>query len=114
MSKAPTRPKLERQHGIYLRVGEIASLLRIDVKTARKWIDTGRLQGHRVPGNVNTQRERRVQYEVLRKFLLHMGYKQTVRDLETHAKAIEQTAELKPAPSAKPGTGERIPDEPGP
>lgn len=68
--------------GGYLRVGEIATMLGLNVKTVRRWIDTGRLEGHRMPTEVNRQQERRVHYEALRDFLVRAGYKRTVRELD--------------------------------
>jgi excisionase family DNA binding protein len=91
MSTARTQPKL---NGVYLRVGEIAGMLGVNVKTVRRWIDTGRLEGHRMPENVNQQQERRVHHEVLRDFLVKAGYKRTVRDLDDKVKR-EKAAPVK-------------------
>lgn len=88
--------------GVYLRVGEIATMLGLNVKTVRRWIDSGRLEGHRIPMEVNQQQERRVHHEVLRDFLVRSGYKRTVRDLDDKV-VRAMVARKKPMP-VKEGT----------
>jgi excisionase family DNA binding protein len=48
-----------------LTTGEVASICKVAARTVSKWIDTGRLEGYRIPGS----RDRRVTREALDRFI---------------------------------------------
>jgi excisionase family DNA binding protein len=48
-----------------LTTGEVASICKVAARTVSKWIDTGRLEGYRIPGS----RDRRVTREALERFI---------------------------------------------
>ena len=48
-----------------LTTGEVASICNVAARTVSKWIDTGRLEGYRIPGS----RDRRVTREALDRFI---------------------------------------------
>jgi excisionase family DNA binding protein len=52
-----------------LTTGEVASICKVAARTVSKWIDTGRLEGYRIPGS----RDRRVTRESLESFIRENG-----------------------------------------
>lgn len=48
-----------------LTTGEVATICKVAARTVSKWIDTGRLEGYRIPGS----RDRRVTREALDRFI---------------------------------------------
>jgi excisionase family DNA binding protein len=49
--------------------GEVASICNVAARTVSKWIDSGRLEGYRIPGS----RDRRVTRETLERFMREHG-----------------------------------------
>lgn len=52
-----------------LTTGEVASICKVAARTVSKWIDSGRLEGYRIPGS----RDRRVTREALQAFIRANG-----------------------------------------
>mgnify|MGYP003340045675 CR=1 FL=1 len=52
-----------------LTTGEVAQICNVAARTVSKWIDTGRLEGYRIPGS----RDRRVTREALESFIRQNG-----------------------------------------
>ncbi len=52
-----------------LTTGEVADICKVAARTVSKWIDTGRLEGYRIPGS----RDRRVTREALENFIRENG-----------------------------------------
>ncbi|MFM1830443.1 MAG: hypothetical protein RLZZ558_783 [Planctomycetota bacterium] len=61
MNAMPSKP--------VLTTGEVASILKVAARTVSKWIDSGRLEGYRIPGS----RDRRVRREALDAFIASHG-----------------------------------------
>jgi len=61
MNAMPSKP--------VLTTGEVASILKVAARTVSKWIDSGRLEGYRIPGS----RDRRVRREALDTFIASHG-----------------------------------------
>jgi len=61
MNAIPSKP--------VLTTGEVASILKVAARTVSKWIDSGRLEGYRIPGS----RDRRVRREALDAFIASHG-----------------------------------------
>ncbi len=79
---AKTKRTWKRKLNTQLTVGQIAELVGVNRKTVRKWVDSGRLPGMRLPGEENQQRERRVHQDVLREFLERAGYTRVIQELD--------------------------------
>ena len=52
-----------------LTTGEVAAICKVAARTVSKWIDTGRLEGYRIPGS----RDRRVTRDALDRFIRENG-----------------------------------------
>jgi excisionase family DNA binding protein len=102
-ARAPRRA-WKRKVGATLTVGQIAERVGVNVKTVRKWIDSGKLPGMRLPGDENQQRERRVHPDVLREFLERIGYTRTTREVSKlpNGTPTPSPPEEKPEPPAQP------------
>ncbi len=78
--------KRKRKIGVLWNVGQIADLVGVNPKTVRRWIDDGKLEGTRLPGNAG---ERRVHQDTLREFLVNLGYTRNVAEMDARKAAME-------------------------
>ncbi len=81
--------------------GEIARLTGCDIKSVRRWIDQGMLEGFRMPDMGKEAPERRVYHDVLRAFLVKHGFDRPVARmdvLEPGAAGVVPPKSAKPKP----------------
>jgi len=67
-----------------LTTGEVASICKVAARTVSKWIDTGRLEGYRIPGS----RDRRVTREAVRVFIQKHGLPSMPSTSVSHAQRV--------------------------
>lgn len=95
---APAEPD-PREDGDPYTTGELSGLLQVAPRTVSKWIDSGEIQGYRVPGSA----DRRVSKKAFEAFLAsHPGFRaQVERRWAAIAAAVAEAETPEPGPTCE-------------
>lgn len=96
----------QRKSGVrkLFSTGQIAELVGVKARTVTKWIDSGELQGTRLPGGDLRSGDRRVHREALRSFLQRFEFIWALRELDKEEGIMAVQDEPDDEPEPEPGS----------